>query len=393
MERCWLDSYQTGLKMVLITFPSMAILADRRFMLLAVGVLGVAMALTYCSGDAKAQVPDREIYQTACAACHGTDGTGMEVATVGFDIELPDFTDCRFASREPDSDWLAVIHDGGPARAFDRMMPAFTEALTVEEMEQALGFIRTLCRNDDCPRGELNLPRALVTEKAFPEDEAVLEFSAATEGAGSVTTQLVYERRFGPRTQIELLVPVRITERASGNWRGGVGDIAVAVKHAIFHSIDSGSILSVAGEVVLPTGHEDKGFGKGVTVFEPFVAFGQILPKDSFLQFQGGFEIPADRNRSDEVFWRTAAGKTFTQGLVGRSWSPIVEVLGARELETGASPDWDLVPQVQVSLSQRQHVLFNAGVRIPVNDYGPRAAEIKFYLLWDWFDGGLLSGW
>jgi hypothetical protein len=44
--------------------------------------------------------------------------------------------------------------------------------------------VRTFCASDAWPRGELNLPRALVTEKAFPEDEAVLTTSVATSGPG-----------------------------------------------------------------------------------------------------------------------------------------------------------------------------------------------------------------
>jgi hypothetical protein len=221
----------------------------------------VALVLILTTPEfAVAQTPAQEVFDQACASCHGSDGTGQDASVVGFDLELPDFSECSFASREPDGDWLAVVHDGGPARVFDRMMPAFGDALTIDEMQLALDQIRTFCQNDAWPRGELNLPRALVTEKAFPEDEAVLEFSAATEGPGALTHQVVYERRFGPRTQIELVVPYHVSERSSGSWRGGVGDVAVAVKHALFHSIDSGSIFSLAGEVILPTGHEDRGF-------------------------------------------------------------------------------------------------------------------------------------
>ena len=73
------------------------------------------------------KTPD-QLYQEGCAACHGPDGGGAPPSQIVFDVPLPDFADCRFASREPDSDWLAVIHDGGPARGFDRMMPAFGDA-------------------------------------------------------------------------------------------------------------------------------------------------------------------------------------------------------------------------------------------------------------------------
>jgi hypothetical protein len=71
----------------------------------------------------------------------------------------------------------------------------------------------------------------------------------------------------------------------------------------------------------------------------------------------------------------------------------MVEVLGARELETGAKNEWDIVPQMQVSLSKRQHILFNAGVRLPVNEAQSRTTQLMFYVIWDWFDGGLFSGW
>jgi hypothetical protein len=354
----------------------------------------VVASLVACPGLWSAPQTDAELYTAACAACHGSDGTGAPATTVGFDIPLPDFTDCRFASREPNGDWLAVIHEGGPARAFDRMMPAFGEALTEEEMEQILGHVRGFCEDRSWPRGELNLPRPFVTEKAYPEDESVLTVTTNAEDAGSVTSQLLYEKRFGSRNQIEVMVPFSFQERTSGSWRGGVGDMAIAFKRALFHSLESGSILSAAGEVVLPTGNADRGFGRGVTVFEPFVAFGQILPRDSFIQFQGGFELPADRDLDDEAFWRTAAGTTLTQqGGFGRAWTPMVELLAARDLEEGATTHWDAVPQVQISLSTRQHLLLNLGVRVPLNDSASRPTQVMVYILWDWFDGGLFEGW
>ena len=72
----------------------------------------------------------KALYEKACAACHGLDGTGVSSSRAGFDTPLPDFTDCNFATREPDVDWIYVTEKGGPARAFDRMMPSFGSALT-----------------------------------------------------------------------------------------------------------------------------------------------------------------------------------------------------------------------------------------------------------------------
>lgn len=66
-----------------------------------------------------------DIYELACATCHGSDGRGSPRSVVGFDLDLPDFTDCTFATPEPLGDWFAVIHEGGPVRGLDRHMPAF----------------------------------------------------------------------------------------------------------------------------------------------------------------------------------------------------------------------------------------------------------------------------
>jgi hypothetical protein len=71
----------------------------------------------------------------------------------------------------------------------------------------------------------------------------------------------------------------------------------------------------------------------------------------------------------------------------------MVEVLGARELAAGEPVHWDVLPQVQVTLSRRQHVRANVGVRIPLNDTEARSTRVVFYLLWDWFDGPFLGGW
>jgi mono/diheme cytochrome c family protein len=336
----------------------------------------------------------RALYELACAACHGPDGRGAAPSVVGFDTPIPDFTECSFATPEPDADWMAVMHDGGPARAFDRRMPAFGGALTDVELQQILDYTRTLCTNAAWPRGELNLPRALVTEKAFPENEAVLTTTIGTSGTGHVGNEFLYEQRLGARSQFEIVVPLLLQDGNGGGWQRGLGDVAFAVKHALFHNLDRGNIFSVVGEVVLPTGKESVGLGKGVTIFEPFVAFGQILPADGFLQLQTGMELPADSARAvREAFWRAAVGKTFTEGRFGRAWSPMVELLAARDLEDGATTQWDLVPQMQVTLNRRQHIMINAGLRFPLNARTGRSTQLITYFLWDWFDGGLRDGW
>lgn len=336
-----------------------------------------------------------EVYAASCAACHGADGRGAPPSVVGFEEPLPDFTDCSFATREPDSDWSSVVHRGGPARAFSPMMPAFGDALSPAEIQLALDHLRTFCPDPAWPRGELNLPRAIYTEKAFPEDEAVYTVDVAVEGDGAVDNELVYEHRLGARNQIELVVPFGWVERPApeDGWTGGLGDVAVGGKRALYHSLERGSIFSVAAEIILPTGDEEAGLGGDHWTFEPFLAFGQILPADSFLHVQGGAELPLESDADDEAFLRLALGKRFKQAGSGRVWAPIVELLGSRELVSGAETHWDAVPEIHVSLSTRQHVLANLGARIPLDDTAERDTRIVAYILWDWFDGGLFEGW
>jgi mono/diheme cytochrome c family protein len=81
-------------------------------------------------------------YDAACAACHGADGHGEAAVESGYPLPLPDFTDCTFASREPDADGLAIAHAGGPARGFSRLMPAFGEALASDDLQRVLAYIR-----------------------------------------------------------------------------------------------------------------------------------------------------------------------------------------------------------------------------------------------------------
>ena len=301
-----------------------------------------------------------ELFRAACAACHGIDGTGAPRSTVGFDTPLPDFTECSFTSVEPAADWLAVTHDGGPVRGFDRRMPAFGEALTEAEILLTVAYISTFCASGDWPRGELNLPRALVTEKAFPENEAVATTRVGGGASGVMINEVLYERRFGSRNQFEVAVPFVLHETQAGHWTRGLGDVAVTVKRVVFHSLGRGTIMSVAGEAVLPTGKETLGLGKGVTVFEPFVALGQILPRDMFVHGQVGAELPLNRDKAEaEVFWRAAVGITIEQGRFGRAWSPMIEVLRARELKAGVPAEWDLLPQIQVTLNKRQHLMIN----------------------------------
>ncbi|MEZ4417742.1 MAG: c-type cytochrome [Gemmatimonadota bacterium] len=337
------------------------------------------------------------IYQASCANCHGPLGTGLDRSLLGFEEELPDFTDCRFASREPDADWVAIAHEGGPVRGFSQMMPAFKGALDPEQLGRVVTYIRTLCGDDEWPRGELNLPRALVTEKAFPEDEWVIEADGALEGDGDISSAFVYEKRFGARSMVEVVIPygwrqMPVEGSAELDWVGGLGDVVLGVKHAAYHSFEAGRIFSLGAEVALPTGEETKGLGADGAKGEAYASFGQAFG-DAFLQAQVGAEVPFYDGGETEGFGRLALGRTWTSGPWGRAWTPMVEVAAVRELEGGVSTDLDVIPQIQASLNTRQHVLANVGLRVPATNTSGRSMQLLVYLLLDWFDGGFFEGW
>lgn len=338
----------------------------------------------------------KQIFEAACIGCHGSNGKGALESSTAFErpATFPDFSDCSGSMRERENDYKAAIYYGGHGRGFSEIMPSFSEALTIPQIDKLVQYLRSFCAEPGWPKGELNFPRAMATEKAFPEDEAIITTAITTKGTPSVSNELAYEKRLGKLTQLELGIPFSAA-KDSGNWYGGVGDIRVGLKRVLGQSLRTGTILSAQGEVALPTGNRNRGFGNGVTLFETFGALGQALPGNSFVQVQAGMEFPtSSKNLPRATFWRTALGKSIQadRGL-GRMWTPMVEFLADRDLVKGARTNWDVLPQFQVTLSKRQHIRANVGVRVPANNTAGRSTQVVFYLLWDWFDGGLREGW
>src|SRR5215475_4224990 len=115
-----------------------------------VGLIAGAAALAFLVivGAKSQPLPPngRGIWAANCATCHGLDGRGTRTKTeVGFELPMPNFTDCSFATREADGDWCSTIHRGGRQRAFSRIMPAFDKALSDDEIDAVIGYMRSFC--------------------------------------------------------------------------------------------------------------------------------------------------------------------------------------------------------------------------------------------------------
>jgi mono/diheme cytochrome c family protein len=336
------------------------------------------------------------LYKNGCIACHGIKGNGAPQTSTEFQWPdtFPDFTRCDQTTAETNVAYKDVVVHGGRSRGLSEIMPAFGELLTSEQIDDVLAYMREFCTDKRWPRGELNLPRALVTEKAYPEDEVVISTAMNVTGAPGFTIDVIHEQRFGINNQIEIDVPIN-TQDQNHAWNSGLGDITFAVKRVMFANLSKGFILSLQGGVLAPTGNSKHGFGNGTTTFEPFAAFDQLFPTNTFLQFQLGADLP---HRTDitpqSLFWRAAVGQTLAgDHRLGRMWSPMVEFLADRNLKDGAKTNWDVLPEMQVTISARQHVRFDIGVRTPMTNTAGRDKQLVFYLLWDWADGKLWEGW
>lgn len=337
------------------------------------------------------------IWKSACVACHGSDGRGQLQTLRQFKEPktFPDFTRCDQTTAETNAAYKDVILHGGPARGFSQIMPSFNEALTSNQVDDVIAYLRGFCTNPHWPRGELNLPRAAVTEKAYPEDEEVLTSQTNVTGTPGVTTHIIHEQRFGVNNQIEVDVPLQFAD-IDHTWYGGVGDTTLGVKRVMFSNLNRGSILALQGEISIPTGNKSRGFGTGATTFGTFAAFDQLFRENTWIQTQVGANLPAHTSMlaPQQFYFYTALGQTFApdHGL-GRQWSPMTELLLNRDLINSARNDWDVLPELQVTISRRQHIRGDLGLRIPVTDTGGRSKQLVFYLLWDWQDGSLVKGW
>lgn len=200
------------------------------------------------------------LYESGCIACHGSKGDGAPQTSVEFKQpdSFPDFTRCDQTTAETNAAYKDVIVHGGPKRGFSQIMPAFGELLSSEEIDDLIAYLRGFCGDKRWPRGELNLPRALVTEKAYPEDEVVISTAMNASGAPGFTTDVIHEQRFGIDNQIEIDVPINSQDQNHA-WNSGLGDITFAVKRVMFSNLRAGSILSLQGGVLAPVGNHKYG--------------------------------------------------------------------------------------------------------------------------------------
>jgi hypothetical protein len=313
-----------------------------------------------------------EMWEAWCARCHAHDGSGkIPEPTVA--VEPMDFTDCRLSTPEPDADWERAIAKGGPGVGLSPQMPAFEDSLTAGQISAFVAHIRGFCKEGGWPSGNNNFPRPIITEKAFPENEFLI--LPAISHDKEVEIVALYERRVGKRSMIEAALPA---VSLPGDPRaGGIGDIELSFKHAIFAGAARPRIVSLGLEAVIPTGNDEKGLGHGTTIFEPFISAGATL-RDWYVQTQVKVELPVDPGKADRAFVYNA--------YLGRdtSMAPNTWTLGV-ELN-GENDEVAVTPQVRKGLTGTGALAVSIGAMVPINEREERGVRWVGYLLWEFLE-------
>jgi mono/diheme cytochrome c family protein len=325
-----------------------------------------------------AQIPatSSELYGAWCAKCHAENGSGR-VAVQTVKVPPRDFTDCRLATPEPDADWELVTAQGGPPAGMSSEMPAYGQLLDTDRIRGLVAHLRTFCTESGWPSGNLNFPRAIFTEKAFPENEVVI-LPAVSHKDGEptgFTLKSVYERRFGRRAHGEIGVPIESV--AADRRDTGLGDISVAGKYVLHTNRATTSIVTAGLEVVLPTGTAGRSFGSGTTVFEPYLASGMALGR-TVVQGQLKYEFPAsDFWAEREAVYNLYVGHTLDDRP--SAWTFGIELNG---IET----DVAMTPQARKALTRTGALAAAGGVRIPLNNRSNQPVRYVGYMLWEYLD-------
>lgn len=226
----------------------------------------------------------KEIFINHCAACHGPAGK-PDTDNPVFNQQgvMPaNFTDALFNSREPAMDWFLVVKEGGAAKGFSEVMPAFKEQLSDEEIHEVVTYIKTLAGEHDYPSGDMNFILPIRTKKAFPEDEVVwkvrFQDNAGNSNHDQLSNVLEIEKRIFERTQISVELSHRFDD-AIDNGRGNFDQIEPGIKHVVYENPAARTIASLGMFFAFKTEEHDAS-----DEFTPYIAAGKQLTDTLTLQ-------------------------------------------------------------------------------------------------------------
>ena len=345
----------------------------------------LGLALVCLCQTAPASLSGAEVYRDACASCHGADGRGSPKGSA-ITTPLPDFTDCVTATAETTANWTGLVRDGGKFLGMSDQMPAFGDALDADEIHAVVEYVRGFCKDPRYPLGDLNFPRPLFVEKAFPEDEVVLSFDyESASAARAASWELALEKRIGARGQVEVSLPVSFVQPNTGSDAAGVGDLGLSYTHVLFADPAWNDIVSARLAVTLPTGKTTDGIGSGTAVFAPQLLAGQALGP-FIVQAQIAAEVPVDAASAARQMLYAFAFQ-YRLGPYKRNLVVELELQQTQPLDSDVDAGTVLGPGLYLPLSRRGHVAVSAGAQFPVAGARPYDWLVGSFLLWDFTDG------
>jgi hypothetical protein len=258
--------------------------------------------------------------------------------------------------------------------------------LTEQQINLVVAYLRTFC-TEDWPTGDLNFPRPLVTEKAYPENEVVLSWNFSRSPNKERDTQFIwsFEKRIGARGQIELNIPFNIRDPKDGATVGGIGDVEAAAKYVLYDNPETLFILSGGLEVGLPTGSFRRELGEGTTTLSPFLATGKAWG-DFVSQGSLKFEYPFVTRRAPKaVFYDLALSyPIFDQGR-GTEAHAMMEFNAKSEWGNQSPKHFQLylTPGFRKGLTPAGNWAIAFGVQVPVTREREANYRVLGYLLYE----------
>ena len=306
----------------------------------------------------------RAVFEQYCVLCHGSDAKGMGLLAKTLPVPPADLTDCRRTSEDPVDVIEGTIRHGGSYVRLSPVMPAWQGTLTDEQITDAASYVKTLCRDPDWVPGELNLPRPLITDKAYPEQEAIVGGrlgrgpSKTTEAFGTI------EYRLNGLTNVELTTSYLNVRPDGGQPDSGLGDSVLSLNRVVAFSQANRWLTSAGLGLGLPTGSQSRGLGSGDLVWEPFVRGGwdwhQVV-----IQGDAVLSLPQKNTDVNSVFMYDVAIGRYFKPEPRMQITPMIEFNSETPLNgpTSSVTKSVVLPEIRV---QWLHWSTAVGVQVPI---------------------------
>ncbi len=357
----------------------------------------IVLTLLFSNAFAKEENTTSVIYQNHCAACHGSKGQPDADNPMFKELGIlpANFTDQLFSSREPSKDWFLVVKEGGAAKGFSEIMPAFKEVLSDSQIKKVVKYIKTLSGKHDYPSGDMNFILPIRTKKAFPEDEAVWKFRFQDDANNTTNDQirnvLEIEKRIFKKTQLSMEISHKFDDGIDDGG-GNVDQIEPGIKHVVYENPSQQFIASIGALFAIKIEERSSS-----NEFIPYIAAAKRITNSITFQGTARSTLLTDKFNKGNVELSGVAH--WSPSIWPRSISPGLELVASFPIDRGTGigrksfSQLSLIPQAQIGLNKRGHIMLNLGAEIPLNETDRYDYRAYAYLIWDFADGGLFDGW